>query len=270
LFDWILMAATLLYGMACWNALRYYRTLEPASDGSAVRGLGAAFVLHSFLLGGRWFLEGQGPLVSLDGVLLSLAFSLTVALLVGRLVSPVPVLTSLFSPFILLLVLLALSAGSGEPSAAAPSMNGALIVHILLTFLGFAHFTLGFGVGVAFWVQEGQLKNHRVGAFGYRLPALETLDGLTSFYTGLGLLFWAGGLLLGAREAILVWDRLPVSDPKILGSFLVLLIYTFFFILRWGFRMRGRKTMGLVLIGYFLALFTFVGVRVFLTTQHSF
>jgi len=50
----------------------------------------------------------------------------------------------------------------------------------------------------------------------------------------------------------------------------VTIIYSLFFLLRWGFGMRGRKTMVLVLAGYFLALFTFVGVRVFLTTQHAF
>jgi hypothetical protein len=32
--------------------------------------------------------------------------------------------------------------------------------------------------------------------------------------------------------------------------------------------MRGKRTMTLVMVGYFLALFTFLGVRFFLTTQH--
>jgi ABC-type uncharacterized transport system permease subunit len=59
-----------------------------------------------------------------------------------------------------------------------------------------------------------------------------------------------------------------LGDPKILGSVLVLLIYGSFFVLRWGFKMRGRQTMVLVMAGYLLALFTFVGVRIFLTTQH--
>jgi HemX protein len=147
-------------------------------------------------------------------------------------------------------------------------MTSGMASHIFLTFLGFAHFTLGFGVGVAFWVQEGQLKQHQVKSWSYRLPALEALDRLTVFYIGLGFLFWFLGLGLGAVQAIQVWNQLPLADPKILGSFLVLMIYAFFFLLRWGFKMRGRKSMMLVMAGYLLALFTFVGVRVFLTTQH--
>jgi HemX protein len=96
------------------------------------------------------------------------------------------------------------------------------------------------------------------------------LDRLTVFYIGFGLLFWLGGLALGTVQAYEVWNRLPWSDPKIVGSFLVLLIYSFFFLLRWGFSMRGRRSMVLVMVGYLLALFTFVGVHVFMTTQHGF
>jgi HemX protein len=149
-------------------------------------------------------------------------------------------------------------------------MSSGMACHIFLTFLGFSHFTLGFGVAVAFWIQEGQLKQRQMKSWSYRLPALEILDSLTVFYIALGFLFWLGGLGLGAVQAFLVWNRLPMDDPKILGSFLVLIIYACFFLLRWGLKIRGKKSMTLVMAGYFLALFTFVGVRVFLTTQHLF
>lgn len=271
LFNVIFAGVVFFYGIACWHSIQYYRTLEPLSDRSAVRWLTIGFCLHGILLAGRWALEDQGPLLTLDGIFLSLAFSLAAALLVGRSKSVVPILGSFFLPVVFLLSFIALYTGLGTvPVMESGQMTVELVCHIFLTFLGFAHFTLGFGVGVAFWVQEGQLKSHKVGSFGYRLPALEVLDGLTVFYTALGLLFWGAGLLLGVHEALKVWNKIPFGDPKIMGSFLVLLIYAFFFLVRWGFSMRGKKTMGLVLVGYLLALFTFVGVRVFLTTQHAF
>jgi HemX protein len=200
-----------------------------------------------------------------------LSFSLSFALLVGRFKTPVAVLTSLFLPFIffLSLVAFAVSAG-GEPGAVSPLMTAGLASHIFLTFLGFSFFTMGFGVAVAFWIQEGQLKQHQIKSWSYRLPALEILDELTVFYISVGFLFWLAGLGLGAVEAYKVWQKVPFEDPKILGSFLVLVIYACFFLFRWGFKVRGRKSMTLVMIGYFLALFTFVGVRLFLTTQHTF
>ena len=149
-------------------------------------------------------------------------------------------------------------------------MTWGMSSHIFLTFLGFSNFTIGFGVGVVFWIQEGQLKQHQVKGWGYRLPSLEILDGLTVFHLGLGFVFWGMGLVLGTTEAYQVWNGFPILDPKILGSILVLVIYALFFVLRWVFGMRGKKTMTLVMVGYFLALFTFLGVRIFLTTQHQF
>lgn len=265
----LLGAVSFIYAFSCIYAFRYYRGLDEGSDRLAVRWLFAGFFFQGLLLALQWMTDGYAPFVTLEGILTAFSFSLAAALLLGRLKTPVPVLTSLFLPFILLVALLAFWLGF-KPAALMDSrlMTPGMASHIFLTFLGFSHFTLGFGVGVAFWVQEGQLKQHQVKSWSYRLPALEALDRLTVYYIGLGFLFWFLGLWLGAVQAIQVWNRLPLADPKILGSFLVLVIYASFFLLRWGFRMRGRKTMVLVMAGYLLALFTFVGVRVFLTTQH--
>ncbi|HVZ81858.1 MAG TPA: cytochrome c biogenesis protein CcsA [bacterium] len=267
----LLFLTVVLYGVGCWYSFRFYRDQDLQSDRTAARWLMAGLALQGTLLLLKGWMEGVAPLVSLDGILSALSFSLTAALLVGRLKTPVGVLLSLFSPFLFLMALFAFITGLPPmPLMDKALMTDRLASHIFLTFLGFSHFTLGFGVGVAFWVQDGQLKQHRPGALTLPLPALEALDRLTVFYIGLGFLFWLAGLSLGTWEAYEVWDRLPWSDPKILGSFLVLGIYGLFFILRWSLRMRGRRSMVLVMAGYLLALFTFVGVKVLLNAPHGF
>lgn len=267
----VLALVALLYAVSCFFSFRYYRSLDESSDRTAIRWLFFAFALQALLLGGEWAAHGYAPLDNLEGILTAFSFSLAAALLIGRLKALVPVLTSLFVPFIFLVALAAFIGGLKPlPPSDGHLMTPELACHIFLTFLGFAHFTLGFGVGVAFWVQEGQLKQHRIKHWSFRLPALEDLDRLTVFYIGLGFLFWFGGLGLGTAQAFQVWNKLPISDPEILGSFLVLMVYAGFFLLRWGFKMYGRKSMVLVMVGYVLALFIFVGVRAFLTTQHVF
>ncbi|HUO57439.1 MAG TPA: cytochrome c biogenesis protein CcsA [bacterium] len=271
LFNGLSGTIALLCGFGCWHSFRYYKNLDDLSDKLAIRWLTAGFLVEGIALGSRWITEGAAPLTTLDGIFLTLSFSLAAALLTGRLKTPVAVLTSLFLPFIFFLSLVAFGASLGEkPIMDIRLMTPGLASHIFLTFLGFSYFTMGFGVAVAFWVQEGQLKHHQLKSWSYHLPALEILDNLTVFYIALGFLFWLGGFALGSVQAFQVWNRLPYSDPKILGSFLVLVIYAVFFLLRWGLRMRGKKSMTLVMAGYFLALFTFVGVRVFMTTQHNF
>ncbi len=267
----LLAVIALSYGFGCWYSFRYYKNLDETSDRLAAHWLTAGFLAQGILLGGKWGGEGYAPFNTMDGILMALSFALAMALLIGRLKSPVAVLTSLFLPFIFLLSFLAFITGFDlVPLMDSHLMSSGMASHIFLTFLGFSHFTLGFGVAVAFWIQEGQLKQHQIKSWSYRLPALEILDNLTVFYIGLGVLFWFAGLSLGAVQAVQVWNRLPLDDPKILGSLLVLIIYACFFLLRWGLKIRGKKSMTLVMAGYFLALFTFVGVRVFLTTQHVF
>ncbi len=264
-------ATAIFYVVGCWNSFRYYRSLETVFDNRAAQALSGGLFLQLVSLIGLWVSQGYAPFTTVEGILMTLSFSLGAGLLLGRLKAVVPILTSLFLPLIFFLSFLAFLIGlKSLPVMDSHLMSAGMASHIFLTFLGFAHFTLGFGVGVAFWIQEGQLKQHQIKSWSYRLPALEILDNLTIFYVGLGFVFWMGGLLLGAVQAYQVWNRLPLLDPKILGSFLVLVIYAFFFLLRWVFGMRGKKTMMLVMAGYFLALFTFLGVRVFLTTQHTF
>lgn len=269
-FTVIFSAAALCHGLGAWNSYRFYRNNDAAYDSLAARWLKVGLVLQLWALLGKWLVDGSASLATPAGIVTLLSLSLGLALLSGRSKVSVPVLTSFFLPLIFFLALLAFVVLGKVPVGDGRWMTTGMALHIFLTFLGFGHFTLGFGVGMAFWIQEGQLKQHRLKSWSYRLPALEILDNLTVFYTGAGFLLWSGGFLLGVFQALQVWGHLPFSDPKILGALLVLVIYALFFLLRWGFRMRGRKTMVLVMAGYFLALFTFVGVRVFLTTQHVF
>jgi HemX protein len=259
------------YAVSAWYSAQYYKDLDGVRDRFAVRWLGGGVLLQALALTAQWIQSGYAPFATLDGILLAFSFALALVLFIGHLQARVAFLSLLFVPFIFFLSFLALLFSfATAPSAAAHFMTAALACHIFLTFLGFSSFTMGFGVGMAFWIQEGQLKHHQMGKWSYRLPALEVLERLTVFHIGLGLVFWAGGLALGVVQAYQVWNKIPFLDPKILGSFLVLVIYSILFLLRWCLRIRGKRTMLFVMVGYFLALFTFLGVRVFLNTQHVF
>lgn len=262
---------TFFFGMGCWFSIRYYKSLDPSTDQKAFLWLLIGLAAQIITLADQWVSTGFAPLDRIDGILMILAFSLAATLVLGRFKVFVPILISLFLPLIFFLSFVAfLTDIKSVPFMDVHLLTTGMISHILLTFFGFSNFTVGFGVGVAFWIQEGQLKQHQVKSWSYRLPSLEILDGLTVFHVGFGFVFWSIGLVLGTEEAYQVWNQFPILDPKILGSVLVLVIYALFFLLRWVFSMRGKKTMTLVMVGYFLALFTFLGVRLFLTTQHIF
>lgn len=263
---WIFAAVAYFYAGGSWNSFRYYQSLDEGFDQKAARWLHAGLLLQGVALAGPWVTQGQAPLGTASGVLGAFSFSLALALTIGRIKTPVPILGSLFSPFIFLLSAISFGGTLQTPCLEPYSVTPYIAIHIFLTFLGFSFFTLGFGVGVAFWIHEGQIKQHRIKSWSYRLPALEVLDRLTVFYIGLGFLFWLAGLGLGESQG----GNLPSIHPTVLGSFFVLIIYACFFLLRWVFRLRGRKSMVLVMAGYFLALFIFMSVRYFMMTQTHF
>jgi ABC-type uncharacterized transport system permease subunit len=266
LFSFLFAVTALFYALACWNSYRYYQALDEVFDGRGIRWLKVGLAVQVLTLSVQWGMEGQAPLTTLSGILGVFSSSLAFALVIGRVKTPVSILMSLFIPFIFLLSLFSFLGSFQASPLESHGMTNGIAIHIILTFLGFSFFTMGFGVGVAFWIQEGQLKQHRIKSWSYRLPALEVLDRLTVFYIGLGFLFWLVGLVLGAFQG----SSLPSVHPTILGSFLVLLIYACFFLLRWVFKLRGRKSMVLVMAGYFLALFIFMSVRYFMMNQHPF
>jgi HemX protein len=259
------------YAIGCFQVFRYLRNFDSIVDDGAFLWLRVGLVFQSIFLLGRWIALGYVPVTNLPEILTVLAFCLAAALVSGRFRAKAPLLTSLFLPFIFLLSLISISVMDKFDSPMAPILTTPRIAsHVFLTLLGYSFFTLGFGVGLTYWIQEGQIKQHQMKKWALNLPALELLDRLTVYYTGWGLVFWTAGLFLGVFQALLSWDQFPISDPKIFGSLLVLGIYTAFFLCRWGFQMRGRKTMILVMAGYFLAFFTFVVVQVFLNSRHVF
>ena len=96
----IFAAAVLFYGLSGWNSFRYYKLLDDSFDKQAVRWLKLGFLLQVVVLVGTWVETGYAPLTTVAGILMTLSFFLSAALIIGRLKTVVPVLTSLFMPLI--------------------------------------------------------------------------------------------------------------------------------------------------------------------------
>ncbi|MGH7738548.1 MAG: cytochrome C assembly family protein [bacterium] len=267
--DFILAAAVVAYAIGCFQAIRYLIHFDPVFETVAFGWTRWGIGFQTLFLALLWGLNGYAPVTNIPEILAVLAWSLGIAMGIGRRKVAAPLLSSLFLPFIFLLSLFALGAEFKWSDSMSVLLTEPLIAaHIFLTLLGYALFTLGFGVGITYWLQESQIKRHEFKKWANNLPALELLESLTVFYTAWGFVFWSAGLGLGVFQAFKVWGGLPYTDPKILGSFSVLAIYAVFFLGRWGLGLRGKKTMFWALAGYLLALFTFVGVQVFMNSRH--
>lgn len=145
-----------------------------------------------------------------------------------------------------------------------------VIAHTVCSLLSYVAFLVGFVAGVFFLVQERQLKRKHMGLLFRRLPALGTLDRWNFLAIGIGFALLSLGLLFGvwgSRALLGTWWR---WDPKELLTALLWLSYFMLWLVRLRATLRGRKVALLSILGFSLALFTFLGVSRWLPTWHAY
>lgn len=141
--------------------------------------------------------------------------------------------------------------------------------HILLIFLGEAALALACGTGILYLLQEKGIKTKAPGFFFKRLPSLDFLDdvGYTCLTTGFALL--TIGLVTGFIYAKVIWGRFWSWDPKEVASVGTWLIYAALLHLRFYSGWRGRKSAIMTIIGFFIIIFTFIGVNILVGGHHN-
>jgi ABC-type transport system involved in cytochrome c biogenesis permease subunit len=263
--------AVALYILAAIQSLLYYKTLDSQHDWNSTQLLWSGIILHFLAIFFRWKLTGYVPVTTFYEMLTVLAFCLALVLGLARFRISLPILNVLFMPLILVFSIAALVTPHKELKPISPDLTTPLMaIHVLATLLGYSYFSLASAIGGTYWIQERKIKKHQVNFKNATFPALEILDQRTTYYVGLGLIFWTIGLAFGVFQAFKIWKDLPITDPKVVSAFLVWVIYASFFVIRWGFKVRGIKILVLVITGYLVALFTFLGVRLLMVSHHFF
>ncbi|MFS0689892.1 cytochrome c biogenesis protein CcsA [Sporosarcina sp. 179-K 8C2 HS] len=113
-----------------------------------------------------------------------------------------------------------------------------LFIHITFAILSYAAFAMSFVFAILYLLVYKVLKKKKwTKQFG-RLPSLQqSLSGMkASIYTGIPVLFIS--LVLGIQWATVALDEWTISDVKIIGSFLVIILYSLVLFLQ----RRGRLT----------------------------
>ncbi|GEN82311.1 protein HemX [Sporosarcina luteola] len=101
-----------------------------------------------------------------------------------------------------------------------------LFIHITFAILSYAAFAMSLVFGILYLLVYKLLKKKKwTKQFG-RLPSLhQSMTGMkVSIYTGIPLLFIS--LVLGTQWAFIALDDWVLSDIKIIGSFLVIILYS--------------------------------------------
>jgi cytochrome c-type biogenesis protein CcsB len=164
---------------------------------------------------------------------------------------------------------IALLAALCVPSnVAAPASNAALqspwlALHVPVMFAAYAAFANAFGLGLAYVIQERQIKSHKPSHLVFALPSLDDLDTLIYRVIRTALPILTLGLVVGAVWAHEAWGRFWTWDAKETGALVTWIVYALYLGARWISGWRGRKATYLSLAGFGILLVTYVGVNTF-------
>jgi cytochrome c-type biogenesis protein CcsB len=263
----------IILGLYCAASLSYLIYLvKPARYAGKVSHWLAAtgFVLHCVFTVLRYREAGYTPITNLHESLSF--FSLAI---VGLFIAfERRYRCAILGSFVVPVALLILIASCTFPSAIAP-LNPALksrwlAVHTTLAFFGYAAFTIAFSAGIMYLIQEYFLKNKKLGALYRKLPSLDTLDDINYHCLTIGFPLLTVAIITGAIWAETAWGAYWSWDPKETWSLITWFVYAALLHGRLTTGWRGRRAAILSIIGFFVLLFTFLGVNLLLPGLHSY
>jgi ABC-type transport system involved in cytochrome c biogenesis permease subunit len=247
---------TVALGLELWHLFRR----RPVHRLAAELFGGAGLVAHTIFLAVH-----RPPLASQYGLMLTLAWILAVFYLSASLHHRRQAWGIFILPVILCLV--GLATAFGPPTDAEGVRRSGLfslpdkkllgITHAILLVLAAVGVCVGFVASLMYLAQARRLKAKVPPGQGLRLPSLERLETMHRRALTIAFPLLTAGMLLGgllmAREAdeIATW-----TDPRVLSTLLLWLVFTLVLYVRFGLHLRGRQVAVLTIVAFGLLLVT--------------
>ena len=237
---------------------------------SAIWILVGGFVMHCITISVRWHTTMTPPMASLHESLSFFAWALVGIYLLFYLKYRTVMLGAFVTPMALSLMII----GTRE-SAQLPTLDPMLDswwfpVHVTLAFLGHAVFAIAGAAGIMYLLQERMLKSKKFSGLFYRLPSLDTLDSMNYKCLTFGFPLMTMGIISGAIWANSAWGGYWRWDPKETWALITWFLYAALLHGRLTIGWRGRRAAIFAIIGFCFLLFSFFGVNMFLSGEHTF
>ncbi len=250
------------------GSARWYATI-------ALTALG--WIVHTLYLANRIWSIHELPVGTVFESLLVLAWILVAIDLYLEFRSPRPVAVGVF---VLPVVIAILAAATQAPRQGWTGWGGGWVtfwgvVHGILLLGGAAATCVAFVAGLMYLIQSNRLKHKRPPRLGVALPSLEQSErwnrgGITVAFPLLtfGMLIGVG-LMLGAKKSGGGAEVLGWSDPKVVATLALWVVFAGLLHARYRPEWRGSRVMVLTMVAFAFLVFAMVGVGPFLPTQHG-
>ncbi len=141
----------------------------------------------------------------------------------------------------------------GSSVEAGQLVSELLMIHITMAILSYGAFSLSFVFSILYLIQFNLLKQKKWGKRLLRMDDLSKLDHMSYVLNVIGVPMLLLSLLLGILWAYISLDTFHWYDAKVLGSFIVLIAYSFYLYKKVVIGLQG-KSIALWNLGSFLIL----------------
>jgi ABC-type transport system involved in cytochrome c biogenesis permease subunit len=125
--------------------------------------------------------------------------------------------------------------------------------HVVLSFFSYALFSIAAVLGILFFTH----KEEKVELLQYKVILV-------------GYCLFSAGMIFGGIWAYLAWGTYWLWTPKELWTVILWLFYSFYLHARLRQRWAGKPSVMLGIIGFFVMMFTYLGVSLFMESSHTF
>lgn len=148
--------------------------------------------------------------------------------------------------------------------------SGFFGLHVGSALLGYAAITISAVYGFLYLMLYHRIKASKFGVIYEKLPNLETLERMS--YTGFKMAFLFLGMAMAVGFLWLPQTFLEVSysDPKLVGTILLWLLYGGGILAKRLGDWRGRRVMILSVCGFWITVFSMTIVNIWFTGFHTF
>ncbi len=257
----VIYIAAVLLGCVFW--INFW---EPARR-TGVALLALAFIIHTFGLGFRMYLEGRPPVTNLYSSAIFIGWgSVALGLILERIFKGgIGLVSSGLIGFITLIIAhhLALSGDTMEMLRAVLDTNLWLSTHVVVITIGYASMFVA-GLLAAIYIVRGfftrTLSAETARALARMVYGIVCFATLTSFI----------GTILGGIWADQSWGRFWGWDPKENGALMIVLWNAIILHARWGGLIKERGLMAMAVFGNIVTSFSWFGVNMLGIGLHSY
>lgn len=201
------------------------------------------------------------PIFSLnDGIYFYAWILLTFTLIINQLyqVHLIVLLTNIFTFFLMSLATI-LNVQQQSFDQSRELIHELLMAHIAFSIFSYAFFTISFLLAIMYLIQYYLLKKKKGLKSMWRFTSLEKLDSYSYYAVVIGVPLLLIGLILGIVWANVSGEDFYWFDMKTIGSFLLLIIYSIYLVLRNDNTFNGKSisiyssaTFLVLLVNFFL------------------